>query len=106
MTTRSRIAILIASALALSLLAFDVHEKRRRAAFRAVCRSVERGAAPEDVARALRAAGGEEYSPYPDPRTRAWHLNAPVLGHISRCTVALDEHGVVLGAARWGDRPK
>jgi hypothetical protein len=92
----------------MSLLVFEGHERRRRVTFRAACGAIRRGETPDEVSRALRAAGGK---PYPDAgtrRRRIWHIDGalPGHGHMAMCTVDFDEHGVVLEAQQRGDRPR
>jgi hypothetical protein len=107
MTTRARVVILSAAALAVAFFAFDVHEGRRQVTFWHACWSIRRGEAADDAARALRDVGGEEYSqPTPDSGTRVWHLDGPLWKRLSICAVTIDNHGVVLGSLAKGDRPK
>jgi hypothetical protein len=97
---------LVAVALGISVLAYQVHEGRRRAAFRRACWSLHVGEASENVERELRdAAGGGEY-PSSDRRKRVFHLDSAFGRRLAICTVTFDESGRLIASRAKGGRPK
>ena len=98
-----RIAILVTALLAMLLVLFLGFEHHRRAAFRAACKEVRRGEAPDEVARSLEAAGGVYHGISED--ARVWYLESVISRRHGICTVFFDARGAVSAVPRGG-RPR
>jgi hypothetical protein len=94
-----RIAILVVALLATLVVLFFGFEHHRRASFRAACKSVRRGEAPDEVARSLEAAGGVYQGISED--ARVWYLERVISPRRGICKVFFDLRGAV-GAVHRG----
>ena len=101
MTTRVRIAILVAALLAMLLLLPYGFEHHRRSTFRAACKAVRRGEAPDEVARSLEAAGGRDQGV--SESGRIWYLDGLISHRRGVCAVRFDAAGAV-SATAWSER--
>ena len=103
MKTGIRIAVTVAAMLALLLLLVDRYDHHRRASFRATCKSVRRGEAPDEVARSLEAYGGREQGI--SASGRIWYLEGVISHRRGVCAVRFDATGAT-SATAWSERPK
>jgi hypothetical protein len=102
-TTGIRIAILVAALLVMLLVLLDRFDHHRRVTFRATCKSVRRGEAPDEIARSLEAAGGRDQGI--SASGRIWYLEGLISRRRGVCAVRFDATGAVSTTA-WSERPK
>jgi hypothetical protein len=92
-------------AVALALVAYAIHERRRQAAFHAACWAIRAGDAVDDAERRLADAGGALYTAS-SRSERVWHIDAPLWRRIGICSVEIDEHGTVIWSKSKGNLPR